>query len=297
MRHTMALFVFIAALAGSRPAEAKHFRYLSRHPMPGGFCGITAPHMHKYSPPDLRAYRVVRGDYYFVGDPVPFGYEGPRYAYYGVHPVVEASVAFGEPLYCYLEGPHFHWYAPPPATHFEIRSGVNWYVGAFEPIYFEHRPRYVVVNEVYRPIQYQRPRVVVADAPPAWRGNPPPRHEGGWRGSPPPSQNQGWRGTPPPAPPPPSQDPGWRGTPPPSQQAGWRGSPPPNREVVVVPPAGVRPAAPIVAAPPPPSRERVIAVPPGQAKHEGRDDHDNDRGHGQGHDRGHGHNKGGHGRK
>jgi hypothetical protein len=89
--------------------------------------------------------------------------------------VVEADVRFAEPVYCYLEGPHYHWYAPPPQASFEMRGGAFWYLGVFAPVYYEHRPRYVVINDVYRPIQYGRPTVVVADAPSGWRGGPPGR--------------------------------------------------------------------------------------------------------------------------
>jgi hypothetical protein len=309
MRKIIVFSLALAVLAMAAPAEAKHWRYLSVHPFHGGFCTIRGPHTHKYGPTDVRLYRVVRGDYYFVGDPVPFGYAGPTYAYYGAHPVVEMGVDFGEPAYCYLEGPHYHYYAPPPQSHFEIRAGVNWYVGSFEPVYYERRPTYVVVNEYYRPVRYERPRVVVTDAPPAWRAAPPPPN-GGWRGSPPPVQaSQGWRGSPPP-PPPASAPQGWRGSPAPgSAPQGWRGSTPPpqpappppanqgwrgtpSRQPVVVAPAG----APAGAAPAPPFHGR-------DKRDHDRDDHDrgdhdrgdHDRGdhdkgdHGRGH--GHGHNK------
>jgi hypothetical protein len=82
MRHTFAvLLVVLFALGAPAPAEAKHFRYRSPHPFRGGFCSHHGPHEHDYGPTDARVYRVVDGDYYFVGDPVAFGYEGPKYAY------------------------------------------------------------------------------------------------------------------------------------------------------------------------------------------------------------------------
>lgn len=174
MRHTIAFATILMALAAAAPAEAKqHWRYKSRHPHHhGGFCGNDRPHVHDYAPADARVYRVVDGEYYFVGDPVAFGYEGPRYAYYGAHPVAEMSVHFGEPVHCYLEGPHYHWYQPPPQTQFALRGGAFWFMGTFDPAFHTHHRRYAVVNEVHRPIRYGRPTVAVVDAPSGWRGGP-----------------------------------------------------------------------------------------------------------------------------
>ena len=188
MRKTISmLFGFLTLVLAAGAADAKPHRYRSRHPMQGGFCTIAAPHVHEFAPPDVRLYRVVRGEYYFVGDPVPFGYDGPRYAYYGAHPVVEAGIDFGEPVYCYLEGAHYHWYEPPRGPQFELRAGVSWYVGPFEAHFFSARPRYTVINHVYRPIRYARPVVEVHAAPAGWRGHPvEARPVGpGWRGVPP----------------------------------------------------------------------------------------------------------------
>lgn len=175
----------LVALSGA--AHAKIVRYHSRHPIPAkfgsGFCEIDVPHIHAFGPSEPRLYRIHDDEYYFVGDPTPFGYQGPRYSFYGPHPVVEADVEFGEPVYCYLDGPHYHWYQPPPAVQasFEFRGGAFWYVGDFEPTYYRARPHYMVINEVYRPMTYTRPVVDVTVAPPAFRGTvvggPP-----GWRG-------------------------------------------------------------------------------------------------------------------
>ena len=80
-------------------AQARIVEYLSQHPVPhkfgGGFCTIDVPHVHNYPPTDPRMYRETNGQFYFVGDPAPFDYDGPRYAYYGAHPVAEAEVHFG----------------------------------------------------------------------------------------------------------------------------------------------------------------------------------------------------------
>jgi hypothetical protein len=225
-----------------------------------GFCYIDVPHVHDYAPSDPRLYRQVDGQFYFVGDPAPFDYEGPRHSYYGAHPVVDASVSFGAPTYCYLRGPHYHWYAPPAQAQFELRGGAYWYVGTYEPVYYSERPRYVVVNDVYAPIVYTRPVVDVRVAPPAFHGEivaggpgwragavvgapvvsagvvvaappPPVVHVGvGMNvGGPPPvvyrdrhdnGRHRGWYK---------KDRGGWRGPPPPAPAAqrggGWRGSP------------------------------------------------------------------------
>jgi hypothetical protein len=171
MRYLLALFLTAAVVAMPSLAEAKPHRFHSRHPFKGGFCYIDAPHVHAYAPVDARMYRVVDGEYYFVGDPVGVGYDGPKYAYYGPHAMPEFDPRFGE-VYCYLEGPHYHWSAPPPQAPFEVRAGAYWYVGSFAPVFWEARPRYVVINDAYRPIQYTRPAVEVSAAPATWHGVP-----------------------------------------------------------------------------------------------------------------------------
>ena len=158
----------------SATAEARAVHYRSQHPLPRkighGFCYINVPHVHDFGPSDPRLYREVNGEYYFVGDPAPFDYEGPRYSFYGPHPVVDAEVQFGQPVYCYLNGPHFHGYQPPPQAQFEFRGGAYWYVGNYDPVYYQDRPRYVTVNAAYQPIAYTRPVVDVTVAPPSFHG-------------------------------------------------------------------------------------------------------------------------------
>ncbi|HVX97706.1 MAG TPA: hypothetical protein VHK47_22525 [Polyangia bacterium] len=256
--------VFLVVGLGSLVAEAAVVRYMSQHPIPrkmgGGFCYIDVPHVHDFGPSDPRMYRQVDGQFYFVGDPTPFDYDGPRHPFYGPHPVVEANVQFGHPEYCYLRGPHYHWYEPPAQAPFENRGGAYWYVGAYEPAYYEQRPRYVVVNDAYAPIVYTRPVVDITVAPPGfhgeivaagpgWRGAavvaapPPPVVQVGvginLGGPPPPGvvvvdrhdhgrhhgwykeERGGWRG------PPPARGGGWRGNPQPvARGGGWRGTPP-----------------------------------------------------------------------
>jgi len=166
--------ILVGLVAMERAANARAVEYMSQHPLPRkvghGFCYIDVPHFHDFPPSDPRLYRQVDGQYYFVGDPAPFEYEGPRYAFYGPHPVVEADVQFGQPVYCYLRGPHYHWYQPPPQASFEQKGGAYWYVGTYPQAYYDERPRYGTVNEAYAPIVYTRPVVDVTVAPPAFHG-------------------------------------------------------------------------------------------------------------------------------
>jgi hypothetical protein len=176
----------VVSVVFATAAQAKTVEYLSQHPVPhkfgGGFCNIEVPHVHNYPPDDPRMYRENNGQFYFVGDPAPFDYDGPRYSYYGAHPVVDAEVRFGHPVYCYIKGPHYHWYQPPPQAQFELSGGAYWYVGNFPSAYYDDRPRYAVINEAYAPMTYARPMVDVQLVPPMLRaeisiGGP------GWRAS------------------------------------------------------------------------------------------------------------------
>jgi len=96
MRRTLVLSAFLLTLVGMTTAAYAHVvRYVSKHPIPKkvghGFCYITVPHFHDYEPSDPRLYRQMDGQYYFVGDPAPFDYDGPRYSYYGAHPIADAG--------------------------------------------------------------------------------------------------------------------------------------------------------------------------------------------------------------
>jgi len=176
VRATAVAIALTVVMGAAGRAEARAVHYRSQHPLPRkighGFCYIGVPHVHDFGPSDPRLYRDVGGELYFVGDPAPFDYEGPRYSFYGPHPVVEADVQFGQPVYCYLNGPHYHWYQPAPAAsaQFEFRGGAYWYVGNYDPSYYQERPRFVAVNEVYQPIVYTRPVVDVTLAPPSFHG-------------------------------------------------------------------------------------------------------------------------------
>ena len=174
MRRLCALVVgLMVSLAFVTVAQARTVEYLSQHPVPhkfgGGFCYIEIPHVHNYPPDDPRMYRENNGQFYFVGDPAPFNYDGPRYSYYGAHPVVDAEVQLGHPIYCYIKGPHYHWYQPPSQAQFQLSGGAYWYVGNFPPSYYDERPRYGAINAAYAPMPYARPVVDVQVAPPSVR--------------------------------------------------------------------------------------------------------------------------------
>ncbi len=190
----LASFVLVG-LAAPSIASAHHHRYAGPHPIPesgeGDFCHIQAPHVHVYAPQRAEVlYHDYDGWHHFVGDPTPFGYEGPRHAYHGAHPVamdahVEVHVAEPAPrhrTYCYIKGPHYHTYEPVVAD-FEVRGGVHWYVGDYSPRFRARRDRYARVNAVYEPLEYRRP-VVEVEPPSGYvdvlvtSGGPPPHARG-----------------------------------------------------------------------------------------------------------------------
>jgi len=169
--------VLLFAAAGV--AEAKQWKYAGMHPRSGqpgdGLCHIETTHVHTAAP--LHAdtlYRTRDNVHVFIGDPTPFGYEGPRHAYYGHHPVVlnvliniEVDVDVVE--YCYHDGPHYHAYEPPPRHEFEEREDVAYYTGEYPEEYQRESPKLVRVNSVYRP--WSAPRPVVTVSPPSgYRG-------------------------------------------------------------------------------------------------------------------------------
>ncbi|HYX93375.1 MAG TPA: hypothetical protein VE782_17565 [Myxococcaceae bacterium] len=175
-RWRAARYVTVALLAlGAMTSEAKGIKYAGIHPRTGkpegGLCFIEFVHVHTSTPFDPALYQQ-RGDVWiFVGDPVPFGYEGPRYRYYGHHPVtMNLLVTGGEGvLYCYLDGPHWHAYQPPEDYKFVEKDDVHYYAGDYPPEYEKEKPRYVAVNTATRPLVYERP-VVVGPPPPEYHG-------------------------------------------------------------------------------------------------------------------------------
>ncbi len=175
--------VLLALLAGSVSAEAvrdhrygRQVRFVGIHPIPkaegGGVCNIEAPHVHIYAANKLE-YRDHGGDAYFVGDPVAYKYEGPKYAYRGPHPIHVDAVVGGEPdtVYCYLEGPHFHSFQPAPGgdADFKLVGDAYFYVGEPPRAFIEARPTFIGINAQYRPLVYTRP-VVEVEPPSGWIG-------------------------------------------------------------------------------------------------------------------------------
>jgi hypothetical protein len=152
----------------------KQIRYAGSHPIPksegGGMCYIEGPHVHIYAANKLE-YRMHGDDEVFVGDPVAHGWDGPKYAYKGPHPIHVEAYAGGDPdeEYCYIEGPHYHEFAPPEGPEFRMVGDAYFYVGEPPHAMIEARPTYVGINAYYQPLVYTRP-VVEVDAPVGWIG-------------------------------------------------------------------------------------------------------------------------------
>ena len=167
-------WALLLALASAGVSEAKPVKYVGMHPRTGqpdgGLCHIQAVHVHTAVPAHAQVlYRLHDGVYFFIGDPVPFGYEGPRHGYYGHHPLVinvilqeEAEKDHVE--YCYLDGPHFHTYEPPEDHDFVEKEDVYYFADEYPEAYKRDRPALVKVNVLYRPWRYTRP--VVVEVPP-----------------------------------------------------------------------------------------------------------------------------------
>ena len=175
MRTLILAVVALGLMAATALADGKQVKYLGVHPIAkahgGGFCYIEGPHVHIY-PADKVQYRDHRGYQHFVGDPVAYGYEGPKNVYKGHHPIhVEAVVGDDQPdvEFCYIDGPHYHYFAPPEGPEFKVVGGAYFYVGDPPRAYVEARPAMMEINAVYRPLVYARP-VVTVDAPVGWIG-------------------------------------------------------------------------------------------------------------------------------
>ena len=172
------LFLIVLGLVLAVPAAqagAHQVRYVGVHPIPksegGGFCYIEGPHVHVYGA-DKVQYREHRGEEFFVGDPVAYGYEGPRYMYKGHHPVhIDQVVDDGDPQteWCYIDGPHYHYYQPVEGPEFKVAGDAFFYVGEPPHAYVVGRPTYMRINAMYQPMVYERP-VITVDAPVGWIG-------------------------------------------------------------------------------------------------------------------------------
>ena len=85
--------ILVAMLGTSARAFAdakQQVSYIGIHPVAksdgGGICYIEGPHVHMYEADKIQ-YRDHRGAQFFVGDPVAYGYDGPKKAYKGHHPI------------------------------------------------------------------------------------------------------------------------------------------------------------------------------------------------------------------
>lgn len=161
-----------AAHAGKK--HGKQVGFVGIHPVPkgegGGICYIEVPHVHLY-PANKLEYRMHDDDHVFVGDPVAYGWDGPKHAYKGPHPIQVDVIVGGAPdvEHCYLGGPHYHYFAPPEGPDYKIVGGAYFYVAAPPRAFIEARPTYVGINAMYKPLVYARP-VIEVEAPVGWIG-------------------------------------------------------------------------------------------------------------------------------
>jgi hypothetical protein len=169
----LAIALGIVAAADANP-PGRQVRFVGVHPIPkvegGGICYIEGPHVHIYAADKLQ-YRDHDGAKMFVGDPVAYGWDGPKYAYKGHHPIHVEAVVGGDPdeEWCYIDGPHFHYFPAPEGPEFKLAGNTYFYVGTPPAAYVEARPAMVKINTVYTPLIYDRP-VVAIDAPDGWIG-------------------------------------------------------------------------------------------------------------------------------
>ncbi|HEY4058142.1 MAG TPA: hypothetical protein VGM39_16130 [Kofleriaceae bacterium] len=170
----LAVAVGVAGVAVAGPAM-RQVRYVGSHPIPasegGGYCEIEGPHVHVYAANKLE-YRVHGRDNFFVGDPVAYGYDGPKKQYKGHHPIhVNAAVGDDEDdvEWCYIDGPHYHVFAEAPSPDFKVVGDTYFYVADPPPAYVEARPAMIKINAMYTPMRYSRP-VVTVEPPSGWIG-------------------------------------------------------------------------------------------------------------------------------
>ncbi len=184
LRSLQLLLAALAVVAVAAPGRAvagkrgRHVRYVGQHPIAKdhgkGLCHIEGPHVHAYDPPSKLQFRDYDGQQFFVGDPVAYGWDGPRENYMGHHPIQVDVVVGGtvpDQEFCFIDGPHFHAFAPAPvlSADFSVTGDAYFYVGTPPPAYVEARPAMVQINAEYTPITYARP-VITVTPPAAWIG-------------------------------------------------------------------------------------------------------------------------------
>jgi hypothetical protein len=171
-RRAIAIGAAIVALGVGGQARAEAIRYRGPHPvapaLARGMCHIEGPHLHAYEPHKSVLYVYQGGEWNFIGDPVEFDAETPKFGYYGHHPTfwaepgIDVDDATRPHFYCYISGPHHHWYAPPPTLSFQTKGNVFWYVGTPPPYYRTRWRRHSPIDEHYRAAVVVRPVVTVA---------------------------------------------------------------------------------------------------------------------------------------
>jgi hypothetical protein len=162
---SIALLLLVAA-----PARASE-RYAGPHPIAvracGGYCYIEVSHLHRYTPDHAVLYHRNESGWIFIGDPTPFGYEGPRTIFYGHHPTLRDGSAT---IYCLIDGPHYHAFAPAPGDDYELVEGNAFYMGELGAPYIAQRAqRWKATNDEILPFARARPRVNVYP-PSGWEG-------------------------------------------------------------------------------------------------------------------------------
>jgi hypothetical protein len=125
------------------PAYAQYgIGYYGPHPVPyevgNGYCYIEGAHTHEYAPFDQHLFRERDGYYYFVGDPVDFGYARPTYWFNGNHPI---PFSWGGG-YCYISWPHRHHYYPTGIDGFALVGGYYIFNGVWPSDYYLYRDWY-----------------------------------------------------------------------------------------------------------------------------------------------------------
>jgi hypothetical protein len=186
--------------------------YYGPHPVPydqvtgqgGGYCYTEGPHTHDYLPFDEHLFRVYNGYYYFVGDPVDFGWNRPVYTYQANHPI---PVNYGSG-YCYITWPHRHGYEPIGLAGFTFLNGSYVFTGTWPTDYWYYRNYYWGYYQRYYRTWYSgnryyqvRPRPIYTVSRPYRVAAPPGRV---FVSSPPPARRYGYgvpRGQQVPAPP------------------------------------------------------------------------------------------------
>jgi hypothetical protein len=114
---------------------------------------------------DIRVFVTLKdGGKLYVGDPAWLGYDGPKVAYFGPHPLTVPLLPGGEPLFCHITAPHYHANAPAPSPTMVLKDGAYWYMGPRPPI---SGPR-SQINDVQAIQVYSPPRVDLAAAPPGF---------------------------------------------------------------------------------------------------------------------------------